>query len=289
MCCSLSSPPAPARRRRRARRRLPPPGGSTGTAAPATRRRCVDPAQAARLQRVMLPAPPGHGPPGAARPGQGGHRGGSADQRRQRRRWPVLRDDRTPDKANDDQLRAVLAHELAHQDLNHVAKAQVLGAGLNIGAAILNQIFPAQRRDRAAGGRARGPQVQPGRGVRGRPARRRAAAPRRLSERDDDRYAHLAHADVGAGQRRFFATHPGTGDRIEAAARCSSGQCRAARYRGLTGRRRLSWEGPGCRGSARWGRRRPWERTCLSLLERRRLRCSVGQSSSSPCRACLTG
>lgn len=41
-------------------------------------------------------------------------------------------------KANDDRLRAVLAH----QDLNHVAKAQVLGVGLNIGAAILNQVFP---------------------------------------------------------------------------------------------------------------------------------------------------
>jgi Zn-dependent protease with chaperone function len=32
-------------------------------------------------------------------------------------------------KASYDQLRAVLAHELSHQDLNHVAKAQVLGAG----------------------------------------------------------------------------------------------------------------------------------------------------------------
>jgi putative metalloprotease len=45
-------------------------------------------------------------------------------------------------KANDDQLRAVLAHELAHQDLNHVTKAQVLGTGVNIGAAILHQVFP---------------------------------------------------------------------------------------------------------------------------------------------------
>ena len=35
-------------------------------------------------------------------------------------------------RANDDQLRGVLAHEIAHEDLGHVAKAQVLGAGLNI-------------------------------------------------------------------------------------------------------------------------------------------------------------
>jgi Zn-dependent protease with chaperone function len=46
-------------------------------------------------------------------------------------------------RANDDQLRGVLAHELAHQDLGHVAKAQVLGAGLNILAAGLQQLFPA--------------------------------------------------------------------------------------------------------------------------------------------------
>jgi predicted Zn-dependent protease len=36
-----------------------------------------------------------------------------------------------------------LAHEIAHQDLGHVAKAQVLGAGLNILAAGLQQMFPA--------------------------------------------------------------------------------------------------------------------------------------------------
>jgi predicted Zn-dependent protease len=45
-------------------------------------------------------------------------------------------------KANDAQLRGVLAHELAHDDLGHVAKAQALGAGLDIGVIILDQIFP---------------------------------------------------------------------------------------------------------------------------------------------------
>lgn len=39
-------------------------------------------------------------------------------------------------------LRGVLAHEIAHQDLGHVAKAQLLGAGLSIGAAVLDQLFP---------------------------------------------------------------------------------------------------------------------------------------------------
>ncbi len=45
-------------------------------------------------------------------------------------------------RANDDQLRGVLAHEIAHEDLGHVAKAQVLDAGINIGAALLEQLVP---------------------------------------------------------------------------------------------------------------------------------------------------
>jgi len=36
----------------------------------------------------------------------------------------------------------VLAHELGHDDLGHVARAQALGAGLGIGMIILDQIFP---------------------------------------------------------------------------------------------------------------------------------------------------
>ncbi|HEX9788500.1 MAG TPA: M48 family metallopeptidase [Candidatus Binatia bacterium] len=45
-------------------------------------------------------------------------------------------------RASDGQLRGVLAHELAHEDLGHVAKAQVVGAGLGILAAGLQQLFP---------------------------------------------------------------------------------------------------------------------------------------------------
>jgi Zn-dependent protease with chaperone function len=46
------------------------------------------------------------------------------------------------EKANDDQMRGVLAHEIAHADLGHVAKAQTVGAGLNVGMIILDQIIP---------------------------------------------------------------------------------------------------------------------------------------------------
>jgi len=46
------------------------------------------------------------------------------------------------EKASDDRLRGVLAHEVAHADLGHVAKAQTLGTGMNIGIIILDQIIP---------------------------------------------------------------------------------------------------------------------------------------------------
>jgi len=45
-------------------------------------------------------------------------------------------------RATDDQLRGVLAHEIAHEDLGHPAKAQVIGAGLSVGVALLERIFP---------------------------------------------------------------------------------------------------------------------------------------------------
>ena len=46
------------------------------------------------------------------------------------------------ERASDDQLRGVLAHEVAHADLGHVAKAEALGTELNIGMIILDQIIP---------------------------------------------------------------------------------------------------------------------------------------------------
>jgi predicted Zn-dependent protease len=51
-----------------------------------------------------------------------------------------------PRNATDEHLRGVLAHELAHDDLGHVAKAQALGTGLGIGMIILDQMFPGSGR-----------------------------------------------------------------------------------------------------------------------------------------------
>ena len=45
-------------------------------------------------------------------------------------------------QASDEQLRGVLAHEIAHDDLGHVARAQILGVGLNIGVVLLEQLIP---------------------------------------------------------------------------------------------------------------------------------------------------
>jgi predicted Zn-dependent protease len=47
------------------------------------------------------------------------------------------------EKANDEQLRGILAHEIAHDDLGHPAKMQLVGTGLTIGAALLEKVFPA--------------------------------------------------------------------------------------------------------------------------------------------------
>ena len=45
-------------------------------------------------------------------------------------------------RASDDNLRGVLAHEIAHADLGHVAKQETLGIGLDLGAILLEQILP---------------------------------------------------------------------------------------------------------------------------------------------------
>ncbi|HWP56516.1 MAG TPA: M48 family metallopeptidase [Candidatus Acidoferrales bacterium] len=46
------------------------------------------------------------------------------------------------DRSTDEQLRGVLAHEIAHDDLGHPARVQMLGAGLNLGVVLLERIFP---------------------------------------------------------------------------------------------------------------------------------------------------
>jgi len=123
-------------------RRAPSPRDDYSSAPPPPSRR-VDSADAERLRRVMIPllqAMDHPCPVDQVRVGlinQNEINAANAGNCEFYITMGLLR------RANDDQLRGVLAHEIAHEDLGHVAKAQVLGAGLNIGAALLQQLFPA--------------------------------------------------------------------------------------------------------------------------------------------------
>ena len=120
------------------------------------------------------------------------------------------------EKANDQQLAGVLAHELAHDDLRHVAKAQTVGAGLGIGMIILDQIFPGagavaqipgqlimnkytQREEYAAD-------------LHGAEILQKAGMPREIMA---DTLTWLMQTS-GGSSGGFFASHPATADRIEA-------------------------------------------------------------------------
>ena len=46
------------------------------------------------------------------------------------------------EQANEEQLRGIMAHEIAHDDLGHVTQLQLLGAGLNLGVILLEQLIP---------------------------------------------------------------------------------------------------------------------------------------------------
>ena len=119
----------------------PPPRSSSQEARPPNVKP-LDPSQAARLQRIMVPLV----------------RAGDKTRSLKEIRVGVVEDPNINaanagggefyvttgllQKANDEQLRGILAHEIAHDDLGHVAKAQVLGTGLNLGVILLEQIIP---------------------------------------------------------------------------------------------------------------------------------------------------
>src|SRR5262249_36330236 len=108
----------------------------------AARIKPLDPSQTARLQRIMIPL----------------LRAGDKTRSLKEIRVGVIEDPNINadnagggevyvttgllQRANDEQLREILAHEIAHDDLGHVAKAQVLGTGLNLGVMLLEQVIP---------------------------------------------------------------------------------------------------------------------------------------------------
>ena len=119
-------------------------------------------------------------------------------------------------KSNDQQLMAVLAHEVAHDDLGHVAKAQALGAGVSIGAVILDQIFPGTGQLAPVAGalitRSYSRKEEYEADKHGVDLLKRVGQPKEVMIQT---LTWLMETE-GASGGGFFATHPATGDRIEA-------------------------------------------------------------------------
>src|SRR5262245_41097280 len=124
----------------------PRPTGGGPVAGPADRAvsgtKSVDPRQAARLQQIMIPLVRvmNHPvPPSQVKIGLIDSQDINAANAGPNEFYVTTG---LLAQASDDHLRAVMAHEVAHADLGHVAKTQALGTGLSIGMIILDQIVP---------------------------------------------------------------------------------------------------------------------------------------------------
>lgn len=120
-------------------------------------------------------------------------------------------------KANDEQLRGVLAHEIAHDDLGHVASAQVLGTGLNLGVILLEQFIPGSSALTPIAGtliaRGYGRSEEYAADSHGVEILRRAGYSK---ETMIGTLTWLLRASGNGGGGGFLATHPATEDRIDA-------------------------------------------------------------------------
>jgi predicted Zn-dependent protease len=120
------------------------------------------------------------------------------------------------ERANDDQLLGVLAHEVAHDDLGHVAKVQGLGAGVSLGIILLDQLVPGSSAVTPIAGELI---------VRGYSRREEYEADRhgveilRRTGRDKDVMVNTLvwlRQTSGPSGGGFLASHPATDDRIQA-------------------------------------------------------------------------
>lgn len=119
-------------------------------------------------------------------------------------------------KASDEQLAAVLAHEAAHDDLGHVARTQALGAGVSIGVAILDQLIPGSRALTPIAGtlllRQYSQSEEYAADRHGVEILRRVGMPKEAMINT----LEWLRQQEGSSKGGFFATHPATGERIEA-------------------------------------------------------------------------
>jgi predicted Zn-dependent protease len=120
--------------------------------------------------------------------------------------------------ANDEHLRGVLAHEIAHDDLGHVARAQVLGTGLNLGVILLERFIPGSSAVTPIAGAliarsySRSEEFEADR--HGVEILQRAGFPKGVMI---NTLSWLMRTSKnGAGGGGFLSTHPATEDRIEA-------------------------------------------------------------------------
>ena len=119
-------------------------------------------------------------------------------------------------QANDDQLRAVLAHEVAHADLGHVAKQQTRGTVATIGAIILDAVVPGSGYVTPLAGQivlnkySREAEYQAD--AHGVEILRRAGFDGRQMMADTLTWLRQT---AGPGSGGWFATHPATDDRIQ--------------------------------------------------------------------------
>ena len=190
----------------------PAPAGKPPTASQKT----VDPAQVERLKKVMIPllqAMDKPKPPSQVKVGildDPSINAANAGNGEFYVTTGLLQ------KANDDQLLAIMAHEVAHDDLGHVAKAQALGTGIGIGAVILDQIIPGAGRVVPVAGALI--QRKYSRTEEYEADRHGVELLKRVGQNKDVMIATLTwlmNTEGDGGGGGFFSTHPETGDRIE--------------------------------------------------------------------------
>lgn len=126
------------------------------------------------------------------------------------------------ERANDDQLRAIMAHEVAHADKNHVAHQQLLNTGLQVGISLLDQIWPGSSALTPIAGQyfsaryGRGEEHEAD--AHGVEILKRSGYDGKRVMADTLTWLQRQEGSGGgsSGLAGFFATHPATGDRVQA-------------------------------------------------------------------------